>query len=158
MGFLVHPNVCFTVLYTWNGMHYYLVFDERMLWDLNKCNLLPFSLQCLNFRNCCFIPPEALTCFTFNAQGFRRVFNVSGGIHQYALKADQSVPTYWIEFFIFLNEILLLFFLLVSHLLLASMVHRETKVNNLLNFLLWIKLLGEFLAYFCKHLHLLFKV
>ncbi|XP_071923995.1 rhodanese-like/PpiC domain-containing protein 12, chloroplastic isoform X2 [Coffea arabica] len=27
-------------------------------------------------------------------QGFRRVFNVSGGIHQYALKADQSVPTY----------------------------------------------------------------
>lgn len=27
-------------------------------------------------------------------QGFRRVFNVSGGIHQYALKADHSVPTY----------------------------------------------------------------
>ncbi|GMY16011.1 rhodanese-like/PpiC domain-containing protein 12, chloroplastic isoform X1 [Fagus crenata] len=27
-------------------------------------------------------------------QGFRRVFNVSGGIHAYALKADQSIPTY----------------------------------------------------------------
>lgn len=27
-------------------------------------------------------------------QGFRRVFNVSGGIHEYAVKADPSVPTY----------------------------------------------------------------
>ncbi|XP_058180820.1 rhodanese-like/PpiC domain-containing protein 12, chloroplastic [Rhododendron vialii] len=27
-------------------------------------------------------------------QGFKRVFNVSGGIHAYAVKADPSVPTY----------------------------------------------------------------
>lgn len=27
-------------------------------------------------------------------QGFRRVFNVAGGIHEYALKVDQSIPTY----------------------------------------------------------------
>ncbi|PON97584.1 Peptidyl-prolyl cis-trans isomerase [Trema orientale] len=27
-------------------------------------------------------------------QGFRRVFNVSGGIHAYALKADQTISTY----------------------------------------------------------------
>ncbi|KAG7947799.1 hypothetical protein I3843_14G112600 [Carya illinoinensis] len=27
-------------------------------------------------------------------QGFQRVFNVAGGIHAYALKADQSIPTY----------------------------------------------------------------
>lgn len=27
-------------------------------------------------------------------QGFKRVFNVSGGIHYYSLKADPSVPTY----------------------------------------------------------------
>ncbi|GAA0147255.1 chaperone [Lithospermum erythrorhizon] len=27
-------------------------------------------------------------------QGFRRVFNVSGGIHEYALKVDSSIPTY----------------------------------------------------------------
>lgn len=27
-------------------------------------------------------------------QGFKRVFNVSGGIHAYALKADPSIPTY----------------------------------------------------------------
>ncbi|KAL3529943.1 hypothetical protein ACH5RR_009265 [Cinchona calisaya] len=27
-------------------------------------------------------------------QGFRRVFNASGGIHEYAVKADPSVPTY----------------------------------------------------------------
>ncbi|KAK6936892.1 Peptidyl-prolyl cis-trans isomerase, PpiC-type [Dillenia turbinata] len=27
-------------------------------------------------------------------QGFRRVFNVAGGIHAYALKADASIPTY----------------------------------------------------------------
>ncbi|XP_062082320.1 rhodanese-like/PpiC domain-containing protein 12, chloroplastic [Humulus lupulus] len=27
-------------------------------------------------------------------QGFRRIFNVSGGIHAYALKADQTIPTY----------------------------------------------------------------
>ncbi|KAF4371963.1 hypothetical protein F8388_000130 [Cannabis sativa] len=27
-------------------------------------------------------------------QGFRRLFNVSGGIHAYALKADQTIPTY----------------------------------------------------------------
>ncbi|MQM10912.1 hypothetical protein Taro_043812 [Colocasia esculenta] len=27
-------------------------------------------------------------------QGFKRVFNVAGGIHAYALKADPSVPTY----------------------------------------------------------------
>lgn len=29
-----------------------------------------------------------------HTQGFRRVFNITGGIHQYALKADPSVPTY----------------------------------------------------------------
>ncbi|KAG9454950.1 hypothetical protein H6P81_007854 [Aristolochia fimbriata] len=28
------------------------------------------------------------------SQGFRKVFNISGGIHSYALKADPSVPTY----------------------------------------------------------------
>ncbi|XP_048139518.1 rhodanese-like/PpiC domain-containing protein 12, chloroplastic isoform X2 [Rhodamnia argentea] len=27
-------------------------------------------------------------------QGFKRVFNVSGGIHEYAVKADPSIPTY----------------------------------------------------------------
>ncbi|KDO54768.1 hypothetical protein CISIN_1g0224962mg, partial [Citrus sinensis] len=27
-------------------------------------------------------------------QGFRRVFNVSGGIHAYATKVDPSIPTY----------------------------------------------------------------
>ncbi|KZV54089.1 rhodanese-like/PpiC domain-containing protein 12-like [Dorcoceras hygrometricum] len=27
-------------------------------------------------------------------QGFRRVYNLSGGIHEYAVKADPSVPTY----------------------------------------------------------------
>lgn len=27
-------------------------------------------------------------------QGFKRVFNVSGGIHAYAVKADPSIPTY----------------------------------------------------------------
>ncbi|KAK3032387.1 hypothetical protein RJ639_037105 [Escallonia herrerae] len=27
-------------------------------------------------------------------QGFQKVFNVAGGIHAYALKADPSVPTY----------------------------------------------------------------
>ncbi|KAL4611435.1 hypothetical protein ACB098_08G101200 [Castanea mollissima] len=27
-------------------------------------------------------------------QGFKRIFNVSGGIHAYAVKADQSIPTY----------------------------------------------------------------
>ncbi|XP_064935985.1 rhodanese-like/PpiC domain-containing protein 12, chloroplastic [Musa acuminata AAA Group] len=27
-------------------------------------------------------------------QGFKRVFNISGGIHAYAIKADPSVPTY----------------------------------------------------------------
>ncbi|XP_010247474.1 PREDICTED: rhodanese-like/PpiC domain-containing protein 12, chloroplastic isoform X2 [Nelumbo nucifera] len=27
-------------------------------------------------------------------QGFKRVFNVSGGIHAYAVKADASIPTY----------------------------------------------------------------
>ncbi|KAK4419633.1 Rhodanese-like/PpiC domain-containing protein 12, chloroplastic [Sesamum alatum] len=27
-------------------------------------------------------------------QGFKRVFNISGGIHQYALKVDPSIPTY----------------------------------------------------------------
>lgn len=27
-------------------------------------------------------------------QGFKRVFNVSGGIHAYATKADPSIPTY----------------------------------------------------------------
>ncbi|CAK7330659.1 unnamed protein product [Dovyalis caffra] len=28
------------------------------------------------------------------SQGFKRVFNVSGGIHAYAVKADSSIPTY----------------------------------------------------------------
>ncbi|XP_021888982.1 rhodanese-like/PpiC domain-containing protein 12, chloroplastic [Carica papaya] len=28
------------------------------------------------------------------SQGFKRVFNVAGGIHAYALKADPSIPTY----------------------------------------------------------------
>lgn len=28
------------------------------------------------------------------AQGFKRVFNLSGGIHEYAVKADPSIPTY----------------------------------------------------------------
>lgn len=27
-------------------------------------------------------------------QGFRKVFNVAGGIHEYAVKVDQSIPTY----------------------------------------------------------------
>jgi predicted sulfurtransferase len=27
-------------------------------------------------------------------QGFKKVYNVSGGIHAYAVKADSSVPTY----------------------------------------------------------------
>ncbi|KAL0459121.1 UNVERIFIED_CONTAM: Rhodanese-like/PpiC domain-containing protein 12, chloroplastic [Sesamum latifolium] len=29
-----------------------------------------------------------------HTQGFKRVFNISGGIHQYALKVDPSIPTY----------------------------------------------------------------
>ncbi|XP_051134041.1 rhodanese-like/PpiC domain-containing protein 12, chloroplastic isoform X2 [Andrographis paniculata] len=28
------------------------------------------------------------------SQGFRKVFNIDGGIHQYAVKADPSIPTY----------------------------------------------------------------
>lgn len=30
----------------------------------------------------------------FVVQGFKRVFNVAGGIHAYAVKVDPSVPTY----------------------------------------------------------------
>ncbi|KAL0389289.1 UNVERIFIED_CONTAM: Rhodanese-like/PpiC domain-containing protein 12, chloroplastic [Sesamum calycinum] len=29
-----------------------------------------------------------------HTQGFKRVFNISGGIHQYAVKVDPSIPTY----------------------------------------------------------------
>lgn len=28
------------------------------------------------------------------SQGFKKVYNVAGGIHAYAVKADSSVPTY----------------------------------------------------------------
>ena len=27
-------------------------------------------------------------------QGFKKVFNIAGGIHAYAVKADPSIPTY----------------------------------------------------------------
>lgn len=32
-------------------------------------------------------------------QGFRKVYNISGGIHAYAVKVDPSVPTYWFTWF-----------------------------------------------------------
>lgn len=30
----------------------------------------------------------------WDSQGFRKVFNVAGGIHEYAVKVDPSIPTY----------------------------------------------------------------
>ena len=36
-------------------------------------------------------------CWTF--QGFRKVYNLSGGIHAYAVQVDPSVPTYWFTLF-----------------------------------------------------------
>jgi hypothetical protein len=31
---------------------------------------------------------------SFMFQGFRKVYNISGGIHAYAVQVDPSVPTY----------------------------------------------------------------
>lgn len=31
----------------------------------------------------------------FKSQGFRKVFNIAGGINEYAVKVDPSIPTYW---------------------------------------------------------------
>lgn len=28
-------------------------------------------------------------------QGFSTIYNIAGGIHAYAVKADPTIPTYW---------------------------------------------------------------
>lgn len=57
------------------------------------------KLEVLNLNPKLQFIPSSLKIFFTNlfsiSQGFRRIFNVSGGIHAYALKADQTVPTYW---------------------------------------------------------------
>lgn len=42
-------------------------------------------------------------------QGFKRVYNLSGGIHAYAVKADPTVPTYWEDPFSRINQVLFQF-------------------------------------------------
>ena len=45
------------------------------------------------FSEECFVSFGGLIQIFF-AQGFKKVFNVAGGIHVYAVNVDPSVPTY----------------------------------------------------------------
>lgn len=46
----------------------------------------------------CFVKLSWLLILICDVQGFKRVYNVSGGIHAYAQKADPTIPTYWYVF------------------------------------------------------------
>lgn len=79
----------FRIRIVWNGTYPPNIEDEQSAFpDLQ-------NIRCLNHvffeRSCLRI---TLADVILKSQGFKRVFNVSGGIHAYAVKADPSVPTY----------------------------------------------------------------
>ncbi|KAL6516365.1 hypothetical protein OROGR_019670 [Orobanche gracilis] len=57
----------------------YVLIANRIVQMTNKCHHGTRSLRVAQW---------------LQTQGFKRVFNVSGGIHQYAVNVDPSIPTY----------------------------------------------------------------
>lgn len=57
------------------------------------CRRLCMDSICL-FTEFYFPDSVNVMATTMDSQGFKKVFNVIGGIHEYAVKADPSIPTY----------------------------------------------------------------